>query len=158
MFLKGYKNRDIQEVLEVSPGFIGQKTKLYKLLVYLGWNWQSHEGQSVIWNLLKAQQSFGGCRQKTGSSQKCKDTYSRTTMWCFTPNKAITHCLTRHGLGEKKLKNATLNKTQQCSKKKTGDYRLVGEASSWDYFWQVSGIFTAWISSLVGGLMWLGLR
>jgi len=117
MFLKGYKNRDIQEVLEVSPGFIGQKTKLYKLLVYLGWNWQSHEGQSVIWNLLKAQQSFGGCRQKTGSSQKCKDTYSRTTMWCFTPNKAITHCLTRHGLGEKKLKNATLHKTQQCSKK-----------------------------------------
>jgi hypothetical protein len=39
-------------------------------------------------------------------------------MWCFTPNKAITHCLTRHRLGEKKLKNATLNKTQQCSKKK----------------------------------------
>jgi hypothetical protein len=36
MFLKGYKNRDIQEVLEVSPGFIGQETKLYKLLVYQG--------------------------------------------------------------------------------------------------------------------------
>jgi hypothetical protein len=27
MFLKGYKHRDIQEVLEVSPGFIGQETK-----------------------------------------------------------------------------------------------------------------------------------
>jgi hypothetical protein len=39
-------------------------------------------------------------------------------MWCLTPNKAITHCLTRHGLGKKKLKNATLNNTQQCSKKK----------------------------------------
>ena len=36
MFLKGYKHRDIQEVLEVSPGFIRQETKLYKLLVYLG--------------------------------------------------------------------------------------------------------------------------
>jgi len=36
MFLKGYKNRDIQEVLEVSSGFISQETKLYKLLVYLG--------------------------------------------------------------------------------------------------------------------------
>jgi hypothetical protein len=39
-------------------------------------------------------------------------------MSCLTPNTAITHCLTSHGLGEKKLKNATLNKTQQCSKKK----------------------------------------
>ena len=36
MFLKGYKHRHIQEVLEVSPGFIRQETKLYKLLVYLG--------------------------------------------------------------------------------------------------------------------------
>jgi hypothetical protein len=39
-------------------------------------------------------------------------------MWCLTPNKAITHCLTTHGLGKKKLKNATLNNTPQCSKKK----------------------------------------
>jgi hypothetical protein len=130
MFLKGYKHRDIQEVLEVTPGFIRQETKLYKLLVYLGENGQIDQGQSVIENLGKAQQSLAGCRQKTGISQNCKDTYSRATMWCLTPNTAITHCLTRHGLGKKKLKNATLNKTQQCSKKKTGDYRLVGDSSS----------------------------
>jgi hypothetical protein len=36
MFLKGYKHRDIQEVIEISPGFIGAETKLYRLLVYLG--------------------------------------------------------------------------------------------------------------------------
>ena len=41
----------------------------------------------------------------------------------------------------KKLKNATLKKTQQCSKK-TGDYRLVGDSSISDYFWPISGIFT----------------
>ena len=35
MFLKGYKNRDIHEVLEVSPGSISQEIKLHKLLVYL---------------------------------------------------------------------------------------------------------------------------
>lgn len=75
-------------------------------------------GQSVIKNLRKAQQSLAGGNQKTGISQNSKDTYSRTTRLCLTPNKAITHCLTRHGLGEKKLKNATLNKSQQCSKTK----------------------------------------
>lgn len=36
MFLKGYKHQDLQEVLEVTPGWIDQETKLYKLLVYLG--------------------------------------------------------------------------------------------------------------------------
>jgi hypothetical protein len=39
-------------------------------------------------------------------------------MWCLTPNKAITQYLTRHELGKKKLKNTTINKTQQYSKKK----------------------------------------
>jgi len=28
-------------------------------------------------------------------------------------------------------------------KKNTGDYRLVGDLSISDYFWQISGIFTA---------------
>jgi hypothetical protein len=39
-------------------------------------------------------------------------------MWCLTPNEVITHCLTRHGLGEKKNQKRNLNKAQQCSKKK----------------------------------------
>jgi hypothetical protein len=48
MFLKGYKHRDIQEVIEVSPDFIGKRDKTLQTTGISRLKLADREAQSVI--------------------------------------------------------------------------------------------------------------
>lgn len=130
MFLKGYKHREIQEILGVSSGLISKWTKLYELLgragLRLGYqgsvgDLEPEQRQAVItwlqskdyWNLAELQGHI-------------QDQYDVV----FNSKQSYYTLFEQAGISWKKTQKRNPKEDPALVQKKTGDYRLV-RGSSW---------------------------